>query len=111
KFIQRHKIQVNKLFNSSYFDLIDDAKNKNIWYFYLKQDTLHHKNFPYKDIYQVEYKLDGSTVRSTAKTSQLKRELVVGNEEIEDIDIVGNKHIPVDKNYRVKEVMITILID
>lgn len=111
KFIQKNNIEVNKMFVDQYFDLIDDAKGENIWYFYLKNNTLHYKNIPYKDIFQVEYKLDGSTVRSTIKKGQLKHQLVAGNNTNLDIEIVGNKQIAIDEKYRIKEVMITILID
>lgn len=111
QFIRRKNIEVNHFFVGSYFDLVDDAKEKNIWFFYLKQHTLHYRNIPYEDIFQVEYKLDGLTIKSIARKSQLKRDLVVGNEIRNSNEIIGDTNSPVDEKYRVKEVRLTILVD
>lgn len=110
-FITRNKINVTHIYVGSYFDLIDDAASQNIWFFYLKQNTLHYKNIPYEDLFQIEYKLDWQTVQSVKKSGKLKRDLVVGNNVAEASEIVEETNVPLHENYRAKEVIITILID
>lgn len=110
-FIRRNNISVNHIYVGSYFDLIDDAEKQNIWFFYLKQNTLHYKNIPYANIFQVEYKLDHQTVKSIAKPGKLKRDLVVGNDSSSRNEIIEQTNIPLHKEYRVKEIALTILID
>ncbi|MBO1002006.1 hypothetical protein [Pseudogracilibacillus auburnensis] len=110
-FIKQKKIHVDNIFIGFYFDLVNDAKGRNIWFFYLRRNTLQYKNIPYDELFQIEYKLDGQTIHSIARMGKLKRDLVVGNDTSTTGEVMENTNIVVDENYRVKEITLTILID
>lgn len=78
-FIKKRGIHVSKLYVGTYFDLVHDAKNEQIWFFVLRHNnTLQYKNIPYNELFQVDYKLDGHTVKSASRSGKLKKELIGG---------------------------------
>ena len=105
-FIQQHKIHVSDIFIGSYFDLVHDARTKTIWFFHLHKKTLQFKEMPYAQIHQVKWEIDKSLIHSTTSKNPLKRDLLTKKTSTkEDVDI------EVHDQYRVKEAMLSILID
>jgi len=110
-FIKRNNIHVTNIFVGSYFDLVNDKRNKCIWFFYVQKQTLQYKQIPYANIHQIEYKIDGVTIQSVVKSRKLKRDLLLNSDFSNKNIVVENKHIIPEDTFRVKEVMLTILID
>jgi len=109
RFINGKNIHVSKLYSGFHFDLVNDTEQSNIWFFVLQHNTLQYKKIPYEDLFQVEYKLDGHTIKSISRSGQLKRVLIGGE--------VTNTSLPPAswkkaKDLRVvKEVRLTVVID
>lgn len=105
-FIQQHKIHVSNIFIGSYFDLVHDARTKTIWFFHLHKRTLQFKEMPYEQIHQVKWKIDSTLIHSTSSKNPLKRDLLTKKTSTEQ-----DVNIEVHDQYRVKEAMLSILID
>ena len=108
-FISKRGLSVEKFFSGFHFDLVNDSKNKNIWFFVLRDNTLQYKQIPYEDLFQVAYKLDGHTIESTSRTGQLKRVLIGG--EVENTSMPPAIWKKEDDFRVVKEVRLTVQID
>lgn len=108
-FITKRGITVEKFFSGFHFDLVNDSKNKNIWFFILQDNTLQYKQIPYEDLFHVSYKLDGHTIESTSRSGQLKRVLIGG--EVENTSMPPAIWKKEDDFRVVKEVRLTVQID
>lgn len=105
-FIQQQKIHVSNIFIGSYFTLVHDAKSKTIWFFHLHKKTLQFKEMPYEQIHQVKWEIDKTLIHSTTSKNPLKRDLLTNQTSTEE-DLAMEVH----DQYRVKEAMLSILID
>src|SRR5699024_4859399 len=79
---------------------------KTIWFFHLHKRTLQFKEMPYEQIHQVKWEIDSTLIHSTTSNNPLKRDLLTKKTSTEqDVDV------EVHDQYRVKEAMLSILID
>lgn len=109
-FSKQRNIHIDKFYSGSHFDLINDLEHKQLWFFVLQNNTLQYKNIPYEEVFQVDFKLDGHTVKTSSRSGQLKRELIGGKieEDISSSPAVWKKSKEISM---VKEIRLTLLID
>lgn len=108
--IKQKDIHVNKFYSGPHFDLINDTVNKQIWFFILQHQTLQYKIIPYDELFQVNYKLDGHTIKTASRSGKLKRELIGG--KVYDNSTSSPAMWKKSNDFRMaKEVRLTILID
>lgn len=109
-FIKKRNISVHNFYSGFQFDLVNDAENRQIWFFVLQHNTLQYKNIPYEELFQVAYKLDDETIKAVSRSGPLKRELV-GAEVKKSIKTISPKWQKEEDVQIVKEVRLTVMID
>ena len=108
QFINRNNIHVTDLYSGMYCDLVNDEKNRSIWFFVLEQLTLKYKQIPYDDIFYVALKYDGKAIDAHTRQGQMKKEML-GGEGLRDMDLaplVNKADLKI-----VKDISLTIIVD
>lgn len=111
RFIQQKNVRVDEWYASDFFDLVLDRTSHTLWFFYLRNQTLHYKNIQFRDLFQIEYKLDGKSVRIFSRSGMLKNQLVAGSRDLPNVTVKPCTEMTLEQNFRVKEIAVTILVD